>query len=236
MLVLALADLAVLLRTADVAAAMWVEGQLGTDRVFAPELQAMRPHPGQAASAANLTAMLGDSGVVACHRGPGLQPRAGRLLAALLAAGARRRPRHPRPLRDGGRPRAGQCRRQPGGGRRPRRPPGRVERQLPRGAGRLRARLPGDRGRRRGLDQRATYGPVPRQGPQPRAAAVPGRRPRRRQRPHDRAVHPGRDRLRAEAAREPGQRRLDPVAARCRRTTSRWAGRRLASCAARSTG
>ena len=38
-----------LLRTADVAAAMSVEGQLGTDRVFAPELQAIRPHPGQAA-------------------------------------------------------------------------------------------------------------------------------------------------------------------------------------------
>ena len=35
---------------------------------------------------------------------------------------------------------------------------------------------------------------------------------------------------------EPGQRRLDPVAARCRRTTSRWAGRPPASCAARSTG
>src|SRR4051812_15393770 len=70
MLVMALTDLQVLLRTADVAAAMSVEGQLGTDRVFAPELQAIRPHPGQAASAANLTAILRDSGVVASHRGP----------------------------------------------------------------------------------------------------------------------------------------------------------------------
>jgi histidine ammonia-lyase len=70
MLVLALADLGVLLRTADVAAAMSVEGQLGTDRVFAPELQAIRPHPGQASSAANLVAILRDSGVVASHRGP----------------------------------------------------------------------------------------------------------------------------------------------------------------------
>ncbi|MEO5654273.1 MAG: histidine ammonia-lyase [Marmoricola sp.] len=70
MLVLALSDLAVLMRTADVAAAMSVEGQLGTDRVFAPELQAIRPHPGQAASAANLVAMLAGSGVVASHRGP----------------------------------------------------------------------------------------------------------------------------------------------------------------------
>ncbi|WP_343058051.1 histidine ammonia-lyase [Nocardioides soli] len=70
MLVLAIRDLRMLLRTADIAAAMSVEGQLGTDRVFAPELQAIRPHPGQAASAANLAALLADSGVVASHRGP----------------------------------------------------------------------------------------------------------------------------------------------------------------------
>ena len=70
MLVLALEDLSVLMRTADVAAAMSVEGQLGTDRVFAADLQAIRPHPGQAASAANLARLLADSGVVASHRGP----------------------------------------------------------------------------------------------------------------------------------------------------------------------
>ena len=70
MLVLALHDLRVLLRTADVAAAMSVEGLLGTDRVFAPELQAIRPHPGQADSAANLVRLLADSGVVASHRTP----------------------------------------------------------------------------------------------------------------------------------------------------------------------
>ncbi|MCW2826502.1 MAG: hutH, partial [Marmoricola sp.] len=70
MLVLALTDLSLLMRTADIAAAMSVEGQLGTDRVFAPELQAIRPHPGQALSAANLVALLKDSGVVASHRGP----------------------------------------------------------------------------------------------------------------------------------------------------------------------
>ena len=69
MLVLAIEDLRMLLRTADVAAAMSVEAQLGTDRVFAPELQAIRPHPGQALSAANLTALLAGSGVVASHRG-----------------------------------------------------------------------------------------------------------------------------------------------------------------------
>jgi histidine ammonia-lyase len=49
---------------------MSVEGQLGTDRVFAAELQALRPHPGQAASAANLVAIMADSAVVASHRGP----------------------------------------------------------------------------------------------------------------------------------------------------------------------
>ncbi|WP_121254479.1 histidine ammonia-lyase [Nocardioides ferulae] len=70
MLVLALEDLRLLLRTADVAAAMSVEAQLGTDRVFAAELQALRPHPGQARSAANLVRLLADSGVVASHRGP----------------------------------------------------------------------------------------------------------------------------------------------------------------------
>ena len=70
MLVLAIDDLTDLLRVADISAAMSVEGQLGTDRVFAPELQVIRPHPGQALSAANLTAILRDSGVVASHRGP----------------------------------------------------------------------------------------------------------------------------------------------------------------------
>ena len=70
MLVLALTDLNVLLRTADLSAAMSVEGQLGTDRVFAPELHEIRPHPGQQASAANMARLLRDSGVVASHRGP----------------------------------------------------------------------------------------------------------------------------------------------------------------------
>ncbi len=70
MLALAIDDLTELLKVADITAAMSVEGQLGTDRVFAAELQAIRPHPGQALSAANLTALLRDSGVVASHRGP----------------------------------------------------------------------------------------------------------------------------------------------------------------------
>jgi histidine ammonia-lyase len=70
MLVLAITDLRMLLKAADITAAMSVEGQLATDRVFAADLQALRPHPGQAASAANLTRLLADSGIVASHRGP----------------------------------------------------------------------------------------------------------------------------------------------------------------------
>ncbi len=70
MLVLALHDLETLVDTADVAAAMSVEGLLGTDRVFAADLQALRPHPGQARSAATMRRLLADSPIVASHRGP----------------------------------------------------------------------------------------------------------------------------------------------------------------------
>jgi histidine ammonia-lyase len=70
MLLLALADLRLLLTTADIAAAMSVEALLGTDAVFAADLQALRPHLGQADSAANLRALLAGSGVMASHRGP----------------------------------------------------------------------------------------------------------------------------------------------------------------------
>ncbi|WP_433518242.1 histidine ammonia-lyase [Nonomuraea sp. CA-143628] len=70
MLILAIDDLTMLVRTADVSAAMSVEGLLGTDRVFAPELQALRPQPGQALSAANMTKILDQSGIMASHRDP----------------------------------------------------------------------------------------------------------------------------------------------------------------------
>ena len=69
MLVLALADLRLLARTADLAAAMSVEALLGTDRVFAPELHfPLRPHPGQQASADNIWRLLEGSQIVASHR------------------------------------------------------------------------------------------------------------------------------------------------------------------------
>ncbi len=53
----------------DVVAAMSVEALLGTDQVFLPELHLpLRPHPGQAASAANMLAVLAGSQIVASHR------------------------------------------------------------------------------------------------------------------------------------------------------------------------
>jgi histidine ammonia-lyase len=67
MLCLAVADASRLLKHADVVAAMTVEGALGTDAAFAADLQALRPHPGQAVSAANLRAMLAGSPIVASH-------------------------------------------------------------------------------------------------------------------------------------------------------------------------
>jgi histidine ammonia-lyase len=70
MLVLAIADLRQLLTVADITAAMSVEALLGTDAAFAADLQELRPHPGQADSAANLRALLAGSGIMASHRGP----------------------------------------------------------------------------------------------------------------------------------------------------------------------
>jgi histidine ammonia-lyase len=68
MLILALADLDILVDSADVVAAMSVEGLLGTDRVFIPELhEPLRAHPGQAKSAARMLATLQGSGIVASH-------------------------------------------------------------------------------------------------------------------------------------------------------------------------
>ncbi|MCB0968205.1 MAG: histidine ammonia-lyase [Ilumatobacter sp.] len=70
MLCLAIDDIDRLVRQADMIAAMTVEGLLATDRPFQADLQALRPQPGQAVSAANLRAMLADSAIVASHAGP----------------------------------------------------------------------------------------------------------------------------------------------------------------------
>ena len=68
MLILALADFELLLKSADVTAAMSVEALLGTDRVFREELHAARPHPGQMSSARNIYKLLKGSPIVASHR------------------------------------------------------------------------------------------------------------------------------------------------------------------------
>ncbi|MBX6748160.1 MAG: histidine ammonia-lyase [Micromonosporaceae bacterium] len=68
MLLLALADARHLFTMADVTAALSVEAMLGSDRPFLPELHALRPHPGQAASAANLHALLQRSSIMDSHR------------------------------------------------------------------------------------------------------------------------------------------------------------------------
>ncbi|MEU1972797.1 histidine ammonia-lyase [Microbacterium sp. NPDC019599] len=75
MLLLALHDLRVLLDTADVAAAMSIESQLGTDAVFAADLMALRPQVGQAESASNLRALLAGSPIMASHRDPSVCTR-----------------------------------------------------------------------------------------------------------------------------------------------------------------
>ncbi|MFE7119789.1 histidine ammonia-lyase [Streptomyces sp. NPDC057654] len=64
MLVMACADLARLFTSADITAALSMEALLGTDKVLAAELHAIRPHPGQAASAANMAAVLAGSGLI----------------------------------------------------------------------------------------------------------------------------------------------------------------------------
>lgn len=68
MLVMALADLERLYTSADITAAISLEALLGTDKVLAPELHAIRPHPGQAASAANMLAVLKGSGLTGHHQ------------------------------------------------------------------------------------------------------------------------------------------------------------------------
>jgi histidine ammonia-lyase len=69
MLLMAIADLEHLCDVADTTAAMSVEGLLGTDAVFRADLHTdLRPHPGQAVSAANMLRCLADSEIVASHK------------------------------------------------------------------------------------------------------------------------------------------------------------------------
>ena len=68
MLIMAVTDLEELSKVADITAAMSIEGLLGTDKVFAPELHfPLRPQVGQAVSAANIFGLLKNSAIVASH-------------------------------------------------------------------------------------------------------------------------------------------------------------------------
>jgi histidine ammonia-lyase len=68
MLLMAIEDAAHLFTMADVTAALSIEAMLGSDRPFMPELHTIRPHPGQAASAANIHRLLQGSPIMDSHR------------------------------------------------------------------------------------------------------------------------------------------------------------------------
>jgi len=68
MLCMAINDLRELVKVADITASMSIEALLGTDAVMAPELQALRPQVGQAASARNMTRVLAGSPIAESHR------------------------------------------------------------------------------------------------------------------------------------------------------------------------
>ncbi|KUL27297.1 histidine ammonia-lyase [Actinoplanes awajinensis] len=68
MLLLSIADAEHLFAMADVTAALATEAMLGSERPFLPELHAIRPHPGQAASAANIHRLLQGSAIMDSHR------------------------------------------------------------------------------------------------------------------------------------------------------------------------
>ncbi len=162
MLLLAIDDAAHLFTMADVTAALAIEAMLGSERPFQPELHAIRPHPGQAVSAANIHRLLQGSAVMDSHRDDlahAVQDAYSMRCAPQVAGAARDTldVRHP-----GRRARAAVRCGQPGGaaGR-----AGRVDRQLPRRAARLRRRLPRHRGRRGGRDRRAPGRPAARRVP-----------------------------------------------------------------------
>ncbi|MGK5641936.1 histidine ammonia-lyase [Streptomyces sp. URMC 126] len=68
MLVMACADLARLITSADITAALSLEALLGSEKVLAPELHAIRPHPGQGTSADNMLRVLAGSGMTGHHQ------------------------------------------------------------------------------------------------------------------------------------------------------------------------
>ena len=138
-----------LCRTADVVAAMTIEAALGTDAPFDERLQLLRPHPGQATSAANLRRLLEGSPILASHRdSTHLVQDAYSLRCAPQVHGATRDTAAHAPgcARDRGRRGERQPDRAPGGRRGPKR------RELPRDAGGCRSGRPGAGDRRPRID------------------------------------------------------------------------------------
>ena len=108
-----------LARVADCACALSLEALQGSRNSFIPQVHALRPLRGQAASARNVLRLLEGSAI--SRVAPVVRQGAGRLLAPLRAAGARRLPRPARLRRVHGHDRAELCDRQPARARRRRR-------------------------------------------------------------------------------------------------------------------
>ncbi len=68
LLALSIDEIGLLVKVADIAAAMSIEALLGTDRAYDERVQVIRPHPGQLASAGNMRRLLAGSPLVASHR------------------------------------------------------------------------------------------------------------------------------------------------------------------------
>ncbi|MHC4846910.1 MAG: histidine ammonia-lyase [Planctomycetota bacterium] len=68
-LALVLVEAQDVIRLADLAAAMTLEALLGTDKPFDARVHALRPHPGQVATAANVRKLLKGSRILPSHQG-----------------------------------------------------------------------------------------------------------------------------------------------------------------------
>ena len=79
-----------LAKVADIACAMSLEALKGTSSAFRPELHALRPHPGQIKSAANLLKLLDKSEILASHLDCGMVQDAYSLRCAPQVHGASR--------------------------------------------------------------------------------------------------------------------------------------------------
>jgi histidine ammonia-lyase len=67
--VLVVHDAIRLAKHADIACAMSLEVLMGSSSEFDPRIHHVRPHPGQIATAENLLALTGDSGIILSHQG-----------------------------------------------------------------------------------------------------------------------------------------------------------------------